>query len=179
MAASYQESPLWPVRVDILWRAATRPGLDRTAATIDVLVSVRTDLMETRPQLTVRSALPTDEVFGLVDVDSARLEALGPHRPVRIEPCEGPGCLLFRPPETDLSYAEMVRAADSDHDEVAGPEGSGRTVVLRHQLFPGLLEKGVIRRAQVRGLLCQRTDDARTAAACYAAFLAEEAALGS
>jgi len=178
LSVSYRESSLWPVRVDALWRAATGPGLDRTAATIDLLISVWTDLMETRPQLTVRSTLWADEILHLVDLDSARFETLGPIRALRIEPSGGPGCLLFQPPDTDLSYAEMVHPADLLHDDLTGPEASRGLVSVRHRLFPGSLEKGVIRRGRVRGLLCPRTDDTRIAAACYAAFIAEEAPIG-
>jgi hypothetical protein len=51
---------------------------------------------------------------------------------------------------------------------------SGRTTQLRHELFSERLEKGVILRARVRGVVLERADDVRHAAAMFNEFLHAE-----
>jgi len=59
--------------------------------------------------------------------------------------------------------------------EFADPSNLDQTVVnncrLEHQLFPGHLEKGVIRRTRLRALFVPAATASATAAACYQQFL--------
>lgn len=181
LVATYRESEGWPIRVDALWRAVAGPAPKRSLATVELVVSVWTYLLEVRPELAVQSVVPTAEVLRLVDADSARFELPGADtsiglrgRPLAIEPAAGPGCLVFRLPETDLSYAEMVHPADFRHDELTHGPDSTQAARVRHRLFSEPLEKGVIFRARVRGIFCHRQDDTQIAATCYRAFAGEE-----
>jgi hypothetical protein len=86
-------------------------------------------------------------------------------------------CLvLFRPQESSASYCEMV-----EPEESAGCETSedGGSTAIRWTLFPDSLEKGVIRRARVRGLILPRQGDEELALACYRAFLASPLVLST
>jgi hypothetical protein len=81
--------------------------------------------------------------------------------------------LIFRLPRCDFSYAEMIHAADFQHDQFAAgktPDGGCRPT-LEHRLFPGTLEKGVILRSRIRGLFVPRAEDCAQAAADYRQFL--------
>ncbi len=85
-------------------------------------------------------------------------------------PDSGTGCLLFRMPDLDLSYVEMVHPADFQYDELRRDESGGDVACITHRLFRTNLEKGVILRARVRGIFLKRSADMEIAAQCYAAF---------
>lgn len=179
LVTAYGESEAWPVRVDATWRAMPPSDACRTLASIDLVVSVRTELLDTRPELAVQGAIPTGEVLRLVDADSFRLQRLPLESSLPLGPGEGPGCLLFRPSGVDSSYVEMVHPTDFQRDELRAAGNRRRHVQIRHRLFPQPLEKGVIFRARVRGVFCRRSDDTRVAAAVYAAFAEAEPPLSS
>ena len=105
--------------------------------------------------------------------------ALAPRRRQSIGPESGAGCLLFRLPDVDLSYVEMVHPADFQHDELSPGRPGGGALRIAHRLFRTSLEKGVILRARVRGVFVNRRDDAEAAAECYAAFAAADPPLGT
>jgi hypothetical protein len=185
LIAAYGESPGWPIRVDALWRAAAAATAPVQAAgvlaLVDLVVSVRTELPDSWPELAVRSAIPAAEFLRLAGAESARFE---PYRdilagPLVLEAEGGPGSLLARLPGVALSYAEMVHPADFRRSELRRHGASASAIEVRHGLFAERLEKGVILRARVRGILMDRPGDARQAAACYAAFAAAEPPLGA
>ncbi len=78
--------------------------------------------------------------------------------------------MLFRWPQSEASYLEMIHPSDFGCDELAAC-GDGR-LQLKHRLFSGSLEKGVILRARIRGGYLGSADDERVAAAAYREFLA-------
>jgi hypothetical protein len=181
LTASYRESQDWPVRLRAAWRASgaststdEAPAANAPLATIELVVSVETQVLDSRPQLTVGSALPTADVSRLIDAPTLRFETLAGQVPCAIERDGRPACLLFRLPGSDLSYAEMVHPFDFVGDRLEGGMGSQPRVRVGHRLFDGRLEKGVILRARVRGVFLQRRHDARTAAKLYAAFARAE-----
>ncbi len=131
-------------------------GGPETAPAVDLVVSMRTELLESQPRLAVHSRLPAGEVLELAD-----------------------GCWLFRFPRHEISYAEMVHPADFQGSELDYVAERDRAVEVRHRLFVEHLEKGVILRARVRGALLRRHDDAALAAAVYAAFASADPPLGS
>lgn len=181
LVTAYEEPTSRPVRVDALWRAVSPMPSEKFVAAVELVVSVQTHLPESRPEVAVRSELSAAEAFRLVDAASARYRPLAPSPGAAavIEPGEGLGCMLFRPPGVELSYAEMVHPADFQHHELtARPEDDG-TICLSHHLFSDPLEKGVILRARVRGVFLPREDDTHVVAGCYAAFATAEPPLGT
>jgi len=179
LVAAYKESDNWPVRVDATWRAGSSLVSNGPLARVELVVSVRTERLDSRPELSVQTAVPTGDVLRLVDAGNARFESLGRKGPCVIDPEGGPGCLVFRLAGSDLSYAEMVHPTDFVEDRLSGMGESQPIFELRHRLFQDPLEKGVILRARVCGMLLRRDDDTRTAAQCYAAFSAAEPPLGA
>ncbi|HMO37537.1 MAG TPA: hypothetical protein PKA06_15975 [Gemmatales bacterium] len=81
-----------------------------------------------------------------------------------------PAILLFRPLGLDLSYAEFCHPHDGIELTTIS-DNSGTTV--RYRLFGHDLEKGVILRGRLRGVLVPRAVDVAAAQAAYARFLAE------
>jgi hypothetical protein len=186
LAAAYKHSEDWPVRVEAAWRAegaSTSADGASTAnaplATIEVVVSVETQRLDSRPELAVASVLPTADVSRLVDARTFRFETVAGELPCAIERDGRPGCLLFRLPGSDISYAEMVHPLDFLGDRLEASAESVPTVRLRHRLFGGRLEKGVILRARVRGVFLPRQRDTRIAAELYSSFAAAELLLGA
>ena len=181
VAASYPESTGWPVQVDLLWRAFSAGRSDPFLGAIELVLSVRTPHGESRPALTATSVLPGGEVLRLGDPASVHFERLelSEEGVLAMEPGVGSGCLVFRIPDADVSYAEMIHPADFHDDQLAQHAGPDRTLRLCHRLFPDPLEKGVILRARIRGGFFARGGDLERVAADYAAFAAAEPPLGS
>lgn len=84
---------------------------------------------------------------------------------------------LFRLDNTDYSYLEMLLPADFHSSQVSHDPGTGHGT-LRHRLFSCSLEKGVILRAKLRGLLLPREGDEAAAAKFVDEFLASPPPLG-
>jgi hypothetical protein len=177
----YEESESRPVRLDALWRATGPEATDGVIAALDLVVSVRTSALQCQPELAVRSSMPCGQILRLRGAGSAEHEALTvpPDSPLGLGPAEGPGCLLFRPADGDLSYAEMVHPADFRQSRLCRAGPGGELVSVHHRLFPQPLEKGVILRARVRGAWMSRRDDVRLAAEQYGELTAAEPLLGA
>lgn len=180
LVAACRQSGGWPVRVDAVWRAISPAEASDIVAGVDLIVSVETDLLDSRPGLTIRSELTPIEVLRLVAPAAASFEPCRLESPSPIALKIGsPDCFAFRLPDVPFTYGEMSHPADS-YGTLLGPASDGpQTVEVRHRLFAERLEKGVILRARVRGVLVDRADDLRTVAACYAAFATADPPLGS
>lgn len=181
LLGGYKESASRPLRVDALWRTVSPAPSEGLIAGVELMVSVRTELFDSRPELTVRTTLSATETLRLLDAGSTSYQPLAPSQdmPVAVQPEDGPGCVLFRLRDAPLSYAEMVHPADFQHDELLRSPEDDRRVNARHRLFAEHLEKGVILRARVRGVFLPRDDDRQIAAQCYRAFAAAEPPLGT
>jgi hypothetical protein len=181
LVVAYRQSPAWPVRVDAMWRAAPRAEAAAVLAVVDLIVSVRTELLESWPELTVRSSIPSREILRLVSADSAQFAPVPNIAavPFVVNSDTGPCCLLFRLPDAGLSYGEMVHPADFQRSNLKRLAGHTATIEVRHRLFAERLEKGVILRARVRGVWVDGVDDIRQVAGCYSAFAAAEPPLGA
>lgn len=181
LVVAYEEPGQWPVHVDALWRATAPAAADEFLAALDLVVSVRTQLLDSRPELLVQSAIPAHEVLRLQDLHSAHWAPLAfeAAAPLTLGPENGTGCLLFRISDGDLGYVEMVHPADFQYDQLSRDESSGGTLRIAHRLFHTNLEKGVILRARVRGMFLNRRGDTEIAARHFAAFAGVEPPLGT
>jgi hypothetical protein len=164
LVAVYREVSDWPVTVHAQWRAISAESSDPVGsaadalATVELTLSVRTERLESQPELCVASRLPLGELLGVGDVDPS-VEA------------EGPGCVLLRPGQGDWSYAEMVHPADFAGPEAVPPADPAGLLVLRHRLFTRCLEKGVLLRTRVRGVFSARTGDTEIAGESCRSFV--------
>ncbi len=178
LLATWGAVPETPVQMDAMWRAVPPGANDRFLAAVDLVVSVRTELFDVEPRLVVQSIVAGIEAVRIAADGQSR--ALRPGQDVLVRaPGAGATCLLIRTAIEGLSYAEMVHPADI-HESLwrAGADQGGSSLV-RHGLFCERLERGVILRARMRGVLLPRNGDASVAAACYAAFAAADPPLGA
>ena len=176
LVVAYGDSAARPVAVDVIWRTLTDEAGEITAG-LDVVVSVRTPLLESRPTLTLASTVTAEEVWRLTDATSGTFVAVPRSDAQRMLPVDGPSCVLFRLPGGRLSYAEMVYPPDFQRDELTLHDP--KSVALRHEVFGPSLEKGVILRCRLRGVFVSRRGDQQAAAACYRRFAAAEPFLGT
>lgn len=180
LAVSYPATAAWPIEIDAVWRICEPDAACPWIAAVELIVSVRTALLDSRPELAVESALGVTEGLRLADRITPRYEPLelGSDRLPRAWQSE-PGCVLLRLRHEQFSYLEMVHPADFHGDRIAGEPGPGRLVRTSHRLFPDPLEKGVLLRARVRGVFLPRDADLAVAADSYRALASSEPPLGT
>jgi hypothetical protein len=178
---AYEKPGPCPIRVDCSWRATAPVATEPFLAAVDLVVSVRAYALDGHPEMAVSSTVPANEVLRLQTLgsDSWAPLCLTIATPTTIGPDRGTGCLLFRMPGLDLSYVEMAHPADFQYDELQRDASQSNVACIAHRLFRTNLEKGVILRAQVRGIFLKRTDDMESAARCYAAFAGVDPPLGA
>lgn len=178
LAVAYEGRHDRSLRVDAVWRAMMPAADEPIVAGVELIVSVRTDLLDDKPKMTLRSVFGAAEAWRLVHGGSSHYDAIKSlHLDVRPE--DGPGCILVRPPEVAWSYAEMVHPVDFHHDVLCRCPDDKTSLTLEHHLFPMQLEKGVILRARIRGVLVPRENDRQVVAACYQDFAAAEPLLSA
>jgi hypothetical protein len=181
LIAAYQRWEDPSARVDAVWRAVAPRPSDRFLAAVDLIVSVRTESLDSPSEMVAESLLAVPEAFGLaigepcgpvwLEMRPGNRALPGPARPV--------GCFLCRLPGSDSSYVEMIHPSDFVGDQLAEVPGEEEGFSLRHSIFRRSLEKGVILRARLRSVFVPRSDDMRIAADCYASFAATEPPLGA
>lgn len=168
LIASYAPSEGRNVQTQIYWRAAQQDSV----ATLELILSAQTHLLDSRPSLLALSTLPAGAVFHLLE-QADRLTEISLDFQARREFAPGE-CLplfLFRPHRAAFSYAEMVQPADfaGASLELRGEE----LLRFSHPLFAERLEKGVIRRVRLCGVFLPRDGDLERVLAIYRNFIAE------
>lgn len=124
---------------------------------LELLVLANCESLECSPTLEVRSRLAECETA------------------MSVEPA-GPGALLFRLPDGQWSYTQMIHPLDDQGVRVTAYGERGLEVI--HPLFATVLEKGVIWVARLRGLFLARQHDETIVAHRYAEFAAVPPPLG-
>ena len=179
LLAQYPEATSWPICVDVAWRVLFGNPSRGILAGVDLIASVRTALLESWPELAVGSRMVADEAFQLVDAATIQFEPCAVAGAGHAAEPVGPGLFVARLARTPFSFAEMVHPADGQGSTASG---SGKWPTLfrtRRRLFAERLEKGVLLRSRVRGLLLDRAGDLKVAADCYAEFAAADPPLGN
>jgi hypothetical protein len=145
--ARYAQTDERPFAVLLYWQAGLLDFGGVAYPHVDLIVSVETSLLDSRPLLAATSRL-----------DAAIDETI----------C-GDGFLLARFGNAALSYAEMCHPDDAI---AASVETSGDRFAWKTWLFGQPLEKGVILRSRLRGLFVPRANDERIARRALAEFAA-------
>lgn len=162
LIATYAQTPERPVRVQAYWRAEATGA----AVSVTLQVSVQTSHWQSEALRETASVLPPTNVLRLGE--DRGFHPLATERPVvQLSAADGPACLLFRDQQAPVSYAEMIHPADYELDELVSAADSAGTLVHTHRLFAEQLEKGVIRRARIRGVWMPRDGDEQAALAAY------------
>ena len=168
VVASYVPTASGAVRSQVYWRYRQFRLEHGWAVGIELIVSMQTSLLDSDPSLSVVTTIPSDEVWVCSDVDRSRFERLflvaqRPHD----WSAEVAGTVhLFRPPDAEVSYVEIVHEQDFRSARMELSADPPWTIRCQTTLFDERLEKGVIRRGRVWGMFVPRRNDFRSAAAC-------------
>lgn len=96
--------------------------------------------------------------------------AENPSEEVCLEETVNPGIVLYRPQGYEISYVEFCHPYDGIGLKKSVENG---VTSIRYRLFGHDLEKGVILRGRLRGLIVPRAVDAAAAHAAYQRFIKE------
>lgn len=146
--ARYAQTDERPFAAVVYWRASLLDFEGAAYPHVDLVVSVETSLLDSRPLLAATSHLPATAAGELSCHD---------------------GFLLARFEGAALSYAEMCHPDDSI---AASVETCSDRTVWKTRLFGQPLEKGVILRSRLRGLFVPRANDQEAARLALAEFTA-------
>lgn len=176
LVATYAQTDSRPFRTQVYWRTESFQAAEALAA-IELVASVQTSLLDSHPQLTISSLLPSTEVLRLNDPQTGSFVVVScsSKAPFQAGPSQC-ACYVLRL-SGGWSYAEMVHPLDARESTVrpvVDREHGRELVEICHRLFTSELEKGVILRSRVLGLLLPRENDLALAARLYSQFSATE-----
>jgi len=167
LVVSYNQLEQRPFRPQVYWRAVEATGL----GAVETIVSVQTSLLDSRPAIDAITRIPAEEVLYLADLANAEFRTVDrtSDKPLTLQAEQGPACLVYRLPQTELSYAELI--LPSDFQSLQLTSQADNVMELRYALFGQFLEKGVILRARRRGVFLSRASDVEQASAACQAFV--------
>jgi hypothetical protein len=167
LVADFAAAGAHRIAPQIYWRAAAEPNAG--AVRIALVLSVRTDLLDSAPAWSVASFV-TDSAL----LHTSRLEDAS------FDDISGKCCtfrstdslvhlFVFRHSRFRLSYVEMVHPADF----VEATSSGQQPICVKSKLFPERLEKGVIRRGRICGWFLPAENDLATAVELARRFVDE------
>jgi hypothetical protein len=179
LIATYGPSDDHPFRYQAYWRAQpTRyPG---ALAAVELVVSIQTHLLDSRPRLTASSLLGATAGWHWSSAEHAAAvveDLVCPPSERRLfDAAGGIGCYRFRLAGSNLDYVEMVHPVDfqSSSLDSLSLSAANHATLLSHPLFAGQLEKGVILRSRVLGLLLDASVPNAMISDYYRSFVDEE-----
>jgi hypothetical protein len=163
LVGCYEPIADWPFSPQLYWQAGTLRKVQGVLASLSLLVSVQTHLLDTCPQIGVSSQVPAGETVVI---------AIGESGQHRVEPVTGQRelpsqneslCIVRRPQSSPHSYIEIMEPSDF---RVASLSSANDDCTVEWQLFADFLEKGVIRRARVHTAFVPRENDLELATVC-------------
>lgn len=172
-----------PLRTTVYWTAAPTDTGEATSDQLSLTISVETDLLDSQPELKVSTQLQVEEML------CVQCPAMGNPVVQNVEQgakalsissdgavgCVERGLVLYRLAGGKFSLAEMVHPDDFRQLDVNW--SADGTASANWRVFGQFLEKGVIRRARISGVLLPREDDIGTAAEAFQQFAESEAVL--
>jgi hypothetical protein len=168
LVASFLPVEIWPYSPQLDWQANPLELVEGVQASLSLLVSVQTHLLDTWPQISVFSQVPSNEVLHLSMGEKGKADV----EPVDVEKTIKPSgtvcCAIWRLPAVPFSYVEIM--STSDFRKIGFTPASNRKSFAEWHLFADFLEKGVIRRARVHSALLPRENDVELAIECCAAI---------
>jgi hypothetical protein len=165
--ALYRPTDDWPYSPQLYWHANALSAVERSLASMSLLVSVQTHLLDTLPKIVLASEIPSDEMHFLAFSEDTQAEIVPIESDRILSPSGAVTCTLWRNRSAPISYAEIV--PETDFRQLRFQRSPTGEMSAKWELFADFLEKGVIRRARVYGVLLPREDDIELALECCAA----------
>ncbi len=177
LIVSYPRTNSGDASGQLYWRKRIQAAGRGEFEGVEVVVSAQTSLLDSDPAMRVRSRFPAGEVLHLNDPfapHSGILEVGMGNDSRTITAAEGAGCFLCRPADLEMSYLEIVHPLDFRESLLAKTLGADAAIEISHRLFGGRLEKGVILRSRLLGVLLPREGDLALAEEIYRRFADSE-----
>ena len=166
LVATYAETELHPLRVQIYWRSLHAAA---SAKGIELLLSVQTGLLDSDPTVEVVTVLPGDAALQALPVEGS------PNDQQRL--LVESGSFVASHATMNGTYVEMIHPGDAHRTTIAH---EGDRMVVRRKIFEHRLEKGVILRARLRGYFLassrnvENDNESKIAAECLSEFARSE-----
>ena len=112
LVASYQATDDWPFSPQLYWRANSLHAVDGVLASVSLLVSVQTHLLDTVPQIAVASQVPCDETLLVSVSGDAQPTSVRIDSSQTITSANEDCCVVSRLRDVPLSYVEIMPAGD-------------------------------------------------------------------
>ncbi len=163
LVATYEPANDWPYAPTIYWRAEQTTAEHGALATLSLLVSIQTNLLDTHPRVRVETELPAEEVLRLSASAEGKLNSLAlDSKKCTIVSESATTGVLWRLPGGQVSYVEIAEA--NDFRQLVIERGDRGVCRADWELFAEFLEKGVIRRARLQAAFLPRENDVELAA---------------
>jgi hypothetical protein len=168
--ARYAQAQSHSVETHAYWRAAF--DAERGVARVERVLSVQTDLLDSRPALRVGSFVSGAQLLQSSNLNAPDFATFLPGRAQAIDTTTSREHLfVYRREDLGFSYAEMVHPSDFVSAEWA--LAAEQHACVFYQLFPDRLEKGVIRRGRVCGWFLPTHNDLAVAVELARQFVVE------
>ncbi len=166
LIAHYQQSDWSP---SVYWSV---PREEDGVVGLQMIVSAETELLGVTPRMIIGSQLAGVSVERLVDAAKEQFQPVAASADFLDSERGEPGVFLFRLHHLGISYVQMVHPSDFEHTNTRVVK-RGEQVTLEHDFLTEKLEKGVIRRGRLNGILVSSEDDHRLAIQAYNRLLVE------
>jgi hypothetical protein len=170
LVVNYSQSPGSAVAPHFYWRADFASEVE--AARIEMVVSVQTNLLDSRPGALVRSFSRGARLFHACRLESQALVEVSENH--LFSPAESQTHLvILRHEPLGVSYAELVHPSDLESLQLLLFQHDGRTSTMSMLFQKPQLEKGVIRRARICGWFLPTENDLAVAVELAKQFVDE------
>lgn len=138
---------------------------------VNLIASIQTDLLDTHPDLIMRTVCPAGDVLRLSSETASQWRTIVGGQ-VQFAESDAPHCLMVRLPDAGVSYAEMIHPADFRGATLqVGDSDGGSTLALESLLLTRWMEKGVILRARAQAVFVPREHDEQMVFDAYQRFV--------
>jgi hypothetical protein len=164
LVASYRAIEQWPYAPQIYWQTNALDFVEGVAASMSVLVSVQTHLLDTWPRISVVSQVASAELLhiSLGENELAEVERIEDEKTLS---ATGAGsCVIWRLRGVPNSYVEIMPS--TDFRQIALRPNVVASSSAEWHVMADFLEKGVIRRARVHAAILPRENDVELAIEC-------------
>ncbi len=171
LVATYPHNDQKGMHCQLDWRLIHHPDL--SVVGLEMVVSLRTDLLDDDATLHVASEIPSAEMFCLLDDPPGSFLTVPSTGRQVISATETPsrlGLLLHRMVNELGSYIEIAHPTDFTTVRIERASEETPLAKTTFPLFAERLEKGVIRRARAQALFTPSANDQTTAVECYQRF---------
>ncbi len=174
LVTTYGKRGSLPFSLQADWRAVTFAS-DACIWGLELVLSTQTLQPQNHVQINCESLVGGTQILCLGNDGPSDFQPLDPTlAPVALTPESYSGCLVFREENDTCSYIEMIHPLDFIASRLQRHRDTPLWS-LKHSAVDRILEKGVIFRSRLRGILAPRERDLEIASCAYQNFC--EAAL--